>query len=112
MSVSRYDPWYKMALVVAAVFAAGFVAGGVDLIANQPDPFGGFHRDSDQWDSLEKSYPGQMKPWEGPATAWSRVRGGETNGYKNCWVTGDDFHGFADFCEKASRIEGVRAPGA
>ena len=30
--------------LLAAVFAAGFVAGGVDLIANQPDPFVGFHR--------------------------------------------------------------------
>ena len=34
----------KVLLIVAAVFAAGFVAGGVDLIANQPDPFVGFHR--------------------------------------------------------------------
>jgi hypothetical protein len=75
-----------------------------------PDPFVGVNRNSADWVPLVQYYPGQLKPWEGPAGAWTRVTGDETGALGapdrqrnlNCWETGRAETGLTLFCEKAS----------
>jgi hypothetical protein len=80
-----------------------------------PDPFEGVNRDTADWQSLVQFYPGQRKPWEGPAGAWTRATADETYSlgddperprYLNCWATGK----WEMFCERTSL--GKLWPGA